>query len=520
MPEPARADGCALVTGASRGIGAAIARALAADGWAVGVNYRSDADGAAGGRRRDRGRRRPRGRAAGRRRRSGGARRAVRGARGGTSDVRCWRSSTTPASAATTSPRRSATRRGRPVIDTDLTAAFRLTRRALRPMMRARAGRIVNVASVVGLRANPGQANYAAAKAGLIALTRNAAVEVARRGITINAVAPGWIDTDDDRGRRPDAAGARFPARRAGTAEEVAACVRFLTSDAGRLCDRRGAIRRRRPGRMTAQLNSELTEGAQHVSDHRTGGDPRRRDACELRPRRRARSRASATFEELDIDSLDLVELAQVVEEEYGVVLKGEDMKDLKTVGDADRPDRRRGPAEWSRMPDKTQGRRHRARSGHAARDRRRAAARALGRRRGRDRRRRRAPAATSSPSDHLSVKEARRLDRFAQFAARRRRRGDGAGRLGRRRAARMTRCGSAASWPPGIGGHRHGRDPARRDARARAPGSVSPLGIPQYMPNAAAAAVTMKHGLRGQSYEVVSACASGAPRARARRCG
>ena len=82
------------------------------------------------------------------------------------------------------------------MIDTDLTAAFRLTRRALKPMLRARAGRIVNISSVVGLRANPGQANYAAAKAGLIALTKTAAVEVARRGITINAVAPGWIDTD------------------------------------------------------------------------------------------------------------------------------------------------------------------------------------------------------------------------------------------------------------------------------------------------------------------------------------
>ncbi len=82
------------------------------------------------------------------------------------------------------------------VIDTNLTAAFRFTRRALKTMMRARTGRIVNIASVVGLRANPGQSNYAAAKAGLIQFTRTAAVEVARRGVTINAVAPGWIETD------------------------------------------------------------------------------------------------------------------------------------------------------------------------------------------------------------------------------------------------------------------------------------------------------------------------------------
>ncbi|MGH2928074.1 MAG: SDR family oxidoreductase, partial [Solirubrobacteraceae bacterium] len=117
------------------------------------------------------------------------------------------------------------------VLDTDLTAAFRFTRRALKPMLRARSGRIVNVASVVGLRANPGQANYAAAKAGLIALTKTSAVEVARRGITINAVAPGWIETEMTADVATDLL-AQVPARRAGTPEEVAACVRFLASDA------------------------------------------------------------------------------------------------------------------------------------------------------------------------------------------------------------------------------------------------------------------------------------------------
>ncbi len=117
------------------------------------------------------------------------------------------------------------------VIDTDLTAAFRFTRRALKTMMRARTGRIVNVSSVVGLRANPGQSNYAAAKAGLIAFTRTAAVEVARRGVTINAVAPGWIETEMTAGVAQDLLAA-VPARRAGTPEEVAACVRFLISPA------------------------------------------------------------------------------------------------------------------------------------------------------------------------------------------------------------------------------------------------------------------------------------------------
>jgi 3-oxoacyl-[acyl-carrier protein] reductase len=95
--------------------------------------------------------------------------------------------------------------------------------------MRARTGRIVNIASVVGLRANPGQSNYAAAKAGLIQFTRTAAVEVARRGVTINAVAPGWIETDMTADVNTELLSA-VPAKRAGTPDEVAACVRFLVS--------------------------------------------------------------------------------------------------------------------------------------------------------------------------------------------------------------------------------------------------------------------------------------------------
>jgi 3-oxoacyl-[acyl-carrier protein] reductase len=228
MAEP-RTDGCALVTGASRGIGAAIARAIARDGWAVGVNYRSDED---------------------------GAQRVVRDIESDGGRAVALRADVTDPGAADTLFERLQARFDCPVlvlvnnagisaddltptlrdedwqsvIDTNLTAAFRLTRRALKPMMRARSGRIVNVASVVGLRANPGQSNYAAAKAGLIALTRNAAVEVARRGITINAVAPGWIETDMTADVSRDLL-AQVPARRAGTPEEVAACVRFLTSD-------------------------------------------------------------------------------------------------------------------------------------------------------------------------------------------------------------------------------------------------------------------------------------------------
>ncbi|MEA2212794.1 MAG: 3-oxoacyl-[acyl-carrier protein] reductase [Solirubrobacteraceae bacterium] len=225
-----RRDGCALVTGGSRGIGAATAQALAAEGWRVGVNYRSGREGAEAVVKAIES--------------SGGQAMAVPG------DVADPRAADAVFSEVEShfgvpilglvnnagisdddlTPSLS-DEAWNSVIETDLNAVFRFTRRGLKGMLRARAGRIVNVSSVVGLRANPGQPNYAAAKAGVIALTKNAAVEVARRGITINAVAPGWIDTDMTADVNQDLLG-QVPARRAGTPQEVAACVRFLLSDA------------------------------------------------------------------------------------------------------------------------------------------------------------------------------------------------------------------------------------------------------------------------------------------------
>jgi len=121
------------------------------------------------------------------------------------------------------------------VLDTNLGSAFAASRAALRHMMRARSGRIVNIASVVALMGNPGQANYVASKAGLIGLTKALAKEYGGRGITINAVAPGFIESDMTAQLPQDVQQAylgNIPLARFGQPEEVAALVAFLASDA------------------------------------------------------------------------------------------------------------------------------------------------------------------------------------------------------------------------------------------------------------------------------------------------
>ena len=221
-------EGCALVTGAARGIGAAIACALAADGWPVGVNFKSDESSA--------------GATVERIKNAGGRALAVRADVTAQEQVQqlfdaveqefgpvlvLVNNAGVRSDALAVSLEDSEWKR---VIDTNLTAAFSVTRRGLRGMIRARFGRVVNIASVIGPRANAGQSNYAAAKAGLIAMTKTIAIEVARRGVTVNAIAPGLIDTDLTSGLDGKLLSA-VPARRAGTVEEVAACASFLASE-------------------------------------------------------------------------------------------------------------------------------------------------------------------------------------------------------------------------------------------------------------------------------------------------
>ena len=120
------------------------------------------------------------------------------------------------------------------VIETNLKGAFLCMKAAIRPMMKARYGRIVNMSSVVALRGNPGQVNYCASKAGLIGMTKSLAKEMGARGITVNAVAPGYISTDMT-AALPDAARqamlSTIPVGRAGSPEDVAAAVAFLASE-------------------------------------------------------------------------------------------------------------------------------------------------------------------------------------------------------------------------------------------------------------------------------------------------
>lgn len=120
------------------------------------------------------------------------------------------------------------------VIDANLNSVFRLSRACLRGMMKARQGRIINIASVVGVSGNPGQANYAAAKAGMIGFAKSLAREVGSRGITVNTVAPGFIDTDMTRALSEDqrqALLAGIPLGRLGDAADIASAVAFLASD-------------------------------------------------------------------------------------------------------------------------------------------------------------------------------------------------------------------------------------------------------------------------------------------------
>jgi len=220
----------ALVTGASRGIGRAIAEALAAAGARVVVNYASSDEAAAEVVRRIE--------AAGGQAWAHQANVSIEAEvegmvkavleKEGQLDVLVNNAGITRDGLLM----RMKTADWQSVIDLNLTGVFLCTRAVSRSMLKARSGRIINITSVVGLMGNPGQANYSAAKAGVIGLTRSTAAEFASRGITVNAVAPGFIATDMTRDLNAEPILAAIPLGRLGQPEEVAGAVRFLAADA------------------------------------------------------------------------------------------------------------------------------------------------------------------------------------------------------------------------------------------------------------------------------------------------
>ena len=218
----------ALVTGGSRGIGAAISKRLAADGYAVIVNYRSDATSAA--------------RVVAEIEASGGE------AQVSGFDVADGEATGRAIEKLLQDPRPIAVlvnnagvardaafpamteQQWHEVMRTTLDGFFHVTRPLVMPMVQQKWGRIVNLSSISALRGNRGQANYAAAKAGILGATKTLAIELAKRKITVNAVAPGLIDTEMIAGV-PEFVFEQIPMRRAGTADEVAALVAFLASE-------------------------------------------------------------------------------------------------------------------------------------------------------------------------------------------------------------------------------------------------------------------------------------------------
>ena len=226
------------------------------------------------------------------------------------------------------------------VVDVNLNGAFHCTRRALDDMLKARWGRVVNVSSVVAERGNPGQANYAAAKAGLLGFTRTLAREMGRKGITVNAVTPGVIETDmtDGRRRRPEEGGPGRPGRAAPTRSPPP--ISFLVSeDAAYVNGATLAV----DGGLGAHERASTTEQEQTRRNDTMANVPNdqdvlggiREELAAIKVPGAEEAAPESTWNDLDVDSLDLVEVVKALEDRYEIQIADGRLKSIATVGDA-----------------------------------------------------------------------------------------------------------------------------------------------------------------------------------------
>ena len=219
------------------------------------------------------------------------------------------------------------------VIAVNLKSVYNTCQALVRPMLKARGGKIINISSVVGLMGNAGQTNYAASKAGMIGFTKSLAKEVASRGICVNCIAPGFIQTsmtDVLTDAQKEAILKQVPMGRLGSPEEIANAAVFLASSLVRLYDRTSADRRRRNGHVI--LNFETVKETMLMSSLE-------KDVIDIVVEQLGVDAADVTLEksfieDLNADSLDLTELIMTFEERFGFEISEEDAEKLKTVGD------------------------------------------------------------------------------------------------------------------------------------------------------------------------------------------
>ncbi len=227
-------------------------------------------------------------------------------------------------------------------LQVNLTGAFNLTRAVTRPMMKARGGAIVNLTSVVGEMGNAGQAAYATTKAGLIGLTKSVARELASRNVRVNAVAPGYIDTDMT-AALPEAAKTKMqeliPLARLGTAEDVAERGRVPRERSGVVRDRRGAAGQRRDVHVAAPARRGFhglhSQEERNMTTANVEQKVKNIIADQLGVGEDEIKITSSFIEDLGADSLDIVELVMAMEEEFEVEIPDEEAENIKTVQDA-----------------------------------------------------------------------------------------------------------------------------------------------------------------------------------------